>query len=68
MSYADMVESHEKSVTLGGSLSLFPVQPGLPQAYARNIRMAIKRAEDAAYERGRRDAQALFRSAIGLPK
>lgn len=65
-SYATMVEAHEKSVTLGGAISLFPVCPSLTSSFATNIRMAIQRAENAAYEAGARDAQAMMRKSLGI--
>lgn len=66
MSYSKMVEAHEKSVSLGGAITLFPVTPGLTQGFARNIRTAIERAEAAAYDRGCSDQAAAMRRAIGL--
>lgn len=65
-SYASMVVAHEKSVTLGGAINLFPVPESLTQAFARNVRMAIERAEEAAYRQGWTDAQAEMRKALGL--
>lgn len=65
-SYADMVRAHEKSVVLGGSMVLFPVPESLTNAFAQQIKLAIQRAEAAAYKKGRADAQAEIRKAIGL--
>jgi len=65
-SYSRMVEAHEKSVTLGGAITLFPVCPSLTSAFAAQIGMAIERAENAAYEAGARDAQAMMRKALGI--
>lgn len=65
-SYSRMVEAHEKSVVLGGAIVLFPVSPSLTNGFANQIRMAIERAENAAYEAGARDAQAMMRKAMGV--
>lgn len=66
MSYADMVEAHEKSVVLGGAITLFPVAPSVTQAFARQIKMAISRAENAAFKLGYEKAQADMRAALGI--
>ena len=67
-SYSNMVEAHEKSVVLGGAITLFPVEPSLTNAFATQIKMAIERAEARAYEQGRQDAQAQMRGALGLSR
>lgn len=66
MSYADHVEAHEKSVVLGGAIVLFPVDPSVTQSFARQIKMAIERAENAAFKRGYEKARAEVRSALGI--
>lgn len=65
-SYSRMVRPYEKSVVLGGAITLFPVEPSLTNGFATQIKMAIERAEAAAYEQGVRDAQAAMRKAIGV--
>lgn len=64
-SYSRMVEAHEKSVTLGGAITLFPIEPSVTNAFATQIKMAIERAENRAYEQGVADAQTAMRKAIG---
>ena len=66
MSYADMVEAHEKSVVLGGSIVLFPVEPSVTQGFARQIKMAIERAENASFKRGYEKARAEMRASLGI--
>lgn len=65
-SYSRMVVAHEKSVVLGGAIVLFPVDPSVTQAFARQIRAAIERAETQAYEQGVEDAQRARRLALGV--
>jgi hypothetical protein len=67
-SYTRHVKAHEKSVVLGGAIVLYPVEPSVTQAFARQIRMAIERAEDAAYRQGQEDARREMRQALGLPE
>ena len=64
--YSKMVRPYEKSVVMGGVISLFPVESALTREFARNIVMAMERAENNAYECGIRDAQAAFRKSIGI--
>lgn len=64
--YSKMVEPHEKSISLGGAINLFPVPEALVQAFTRNIRTAIERAEEAAYDQGFKDAQKAMRKALGI--
>lgn len=61
-----MVEAHEKSVVLGGAIVLFPVEPALTHGFARQIKMAIERAEARAYEAGVQDARKAIQKAIGI--
>lgn len=61
-----MVRPYEKSVVLGGAITLFPVAPSVTQAFARQIRTAMERAEDAAYKQGVEDARKEMRKALGL--
>lgn len=65
-SYSRMVVAHEKSVVLGGAIVLFPVDPSVTQAFARQIKDAIERAELRAYEAGVQDARKAMRAAIGI--
>jgi hypothetical protein len=65
-SYSRMVVAHEKSVVLGGAIVLFPVDPSVTQAFARQIKLAIERAEIRAYDQGVEDAQLAMRKAIGV--
>lgn len=67
-SRADMVEAHENSVVLGGANVLFPVPESLTNGFARQIKLAISAAEDAAYARGRDNALRQVRMAIGVAK
>lgn len=66
MTYADMVRPYEKSVVLGGAIVLFPVEPSLAQGFATQIRMAIERAEKAAYRAGYEKAREDIRKSLGL--
>jgi hypothetical protein len=65
-SRADSVQAHEKSVVLGGSINLFPVEPHLTREFAEKVKRVIKEAEAAAYCRGVDDARAAMRRTLGL--
>ena len=65
-SYARMVEAHEKSVVLGGAIVLSPVEPALTNGFATQIKAAIERAENRAYEQGVQDARRAMRNALGM--
>jgi len=66
MFYADMVRAYEKSVVLGGAIVIFPVDPSLTQGFATQIKMAIKRAENAAFKAGYEKARSDIRAALGV--
>lgn len=66
MTYADMVRPYEKSVVLGGAIVLFPIDPALTQGFATQIRMAIERAEDAAFRAGYEKARSDIRKSLGM--
>ena len=65
-SYSHMVKAHQKSVVLGGGYVLFPVDPEHTEAFAETIRLAIKRAERRAYQKGVRETQLAMRQAMGI--
>ncbi len=65
-SYANFVKAHEKSISLGGALTLFPVQPGLTEDFARIIQTAIENAEAAAFDRVVGATQKAMRRALVL--
>lgn len=64
--YSRMVRPYEKSIVLGGALTLFPVPESLVQGHARVIRTAMERAERRAFEEGKAAAQSAMRKAIGV--
>lgn len=65
-SHALMVSAHEKSVNLGGALTLFPVAEALTNGFAQQIKLAIERAENAAYAQAQKDARLQIKKALGL--
>lgn len=67
-SYSRMVKAHEKSIVLGGASVLHPIATEDAERFANILRRTILVAERAAYRRGRDDAQAAIRDAIGLPR
>jgi hypothetical protein len=66
--YASMVKAYPKSIVLGGGDVLYPVVEGRIEQQAEIIRKVIRRAEEAAYERGREDALRGVRKAMGVPE
>lgn len=64
--YPTKVTGYVKSIGFGATFSLYPVPTDNIPAHVDTLREVIRRAEQRAYEAGRRDAQADLRAALGL--
>ena len=64
--YSLMVKPYSKSVVLGGGMVLYPMDPDKVEEAGELIKIAMQRAEDAAFESGYLTAKGEIRHALGL--
>lgn len=64
--YSSMIKPYSKSVVLGGGMVLYPMASDKVEEAGELIKIAMQRAEDAAFESGYLTAKGEIRLALGL--